>query len=69
HSLKLKVVAEGVETEGQLGLLIANHCDEVQGYYFSRPLPAEQATALLASGRSLDRTMLAGFHGQGSEGV
>ncbi|HUY03901.1 MAG TPA: EAL domain-containing protein, partial [Rhodocyclaceae bacterium] len=47
HSLKLKVVAEGVETEGQLGLLIANHCDEVQGYYFSRPLPAEQATALL----------------------
>ena len=61
HSLKLKVVAEGVETEGQLGLLIANHCDEIQGYYFSRPLPAEGATALLASGRSLDSRMLAGL--------
>ncbi|HUW36836.1 MAG TPA: EAL domain-containing protein [Rhodocyclaceae bacterium] len=61
HSLKLKVVAEGVETEGQLGLLIANHCDEIQGYYFSRPLPAEEATALLAAGRSLDSKMLAGL--------
>ena len=59
HSLKLKVVAEGVETEGQLGLLIANHCDEIQGYYFSRPLPAEEASALLASGRSLDSQMMA----------
>ena len=59
HSLKLKVVAEGVETEGQLGLLIANHCDEVQGYYFSRPLPVEAATALLASGRSLESQMMA----------
>jgi len=61
HSLKLKVVAEGVETEGQLGLLIANHCDEIQGYYFSRPLPAEEATALLREGRSLDSRMLAGI--------
>jgi len=61
HNLKLKVVAEGVETEGQLGLLIANHCDEVQGYYFSRPLPAEAATALLQSGRTLDSRMLAGM--------
>lgn len=59
HSLKLKVVAEGVETEGQLGLLIANHCDEIQGYYFSRPLPAEEATALLREGRSLDSRMMA----------
>ncbi|MDD5176670.1 MAG: EAL domain-containing protein [Sterolibacterium sp.] len=59
HNLKLKVVAEGVETEGQLGMLIANHCDEVQGYYFSRPLPVEEATALLRSGRSLDSRMLA----------
>ena len=58
HSLKLKVVAEGVETEGQLGLLIANHCDEIQGYYFSRPLPAEEATALLRTGRSLDSRVL-----------
>jgi CheY-like chemotaxis protein len=61
HNLKLKVVAEGVETEGQLGLLIANHCDEVQGYYFSRPLPAEEATALLREGRSLDSRMMSGL--------
>ncbi|WP_320416775.1 EAL domain-containing protein [Candidatus Nitrotoga sp. AM1P] len=61
HNLKLKVVAEGVETQGQLGLLIANHCDEVQGYYFSRPLPVEEATALLREGRSLDSRMMAGL--------
>jgi len=61
HNLKLKVVAEGVETEGQLGMLIANQCDEVQGHYFSRPLPAEEATALLRAGRSLDSRMLAGM--------
>lgn len=54
HSLKLKVVAEGVETEGQLGLLIANYCDEVQGYYFSRPLPAKEVTTLLREGRTLE---------------
>ncbi|MBS1230124.1 MAG: response regulator receiver modulated diguanylate cyclase/phosphodiesterase with sensor(s) [Proteobacteria bacterium] len=58
HNLQLKVVAEGVETEGQLGLLIANHCDEVQGYYFSRPLPVDEATALLQTGRSLDSKMM-----------
>ncbi|MCX7169429.1 MAG: EAL domain-containing protein [Proteobacteria bacterium] len=61
HNLNLTVVAEGVETEGQLGLLIANHCDEVQGYYFSPPLPAEEATALLRAGQSLDSRMLAGM--------
>ena len=61
HGLNLKVVAEGVETEGQLGLLIANYCDEIQGYYFSWPLPAEEATALLRTGRSLDRRMLGGM--------
>lgn len=54
HSLKLKVVAEGVETEGQLGLLIANYCDEVQGYYFSRPLPAKEVATLLREGRTLE---------------
>ncbi|MCB8746004.1 EAL domain-containing protein [Rhodoferax sp. U2-2l] len=59
HNLKLKVVAEGVETEGQLGLLIANQCDEVQGYYFSRPLGAEDATALLRTRQSLDSRMIA----------
>ena len=60
HNLNLKVVAEGVETAGQLELLIASHCDEIQGYYFSRPLPPEEATLLLRGGRSLDRRAVAG---------
>jgi diguanylate cyclase (GGDEF)-like protein len=41
HSLKLKVVAEGVETEDQSRLLRLQNCDEMQGYLFSRPVPAE----------------------------
>jgi diguanylate cyclase (GGDEF)-like protein len=40
HTLGLKVIAEGVETAGQLDFLRAQHCDEVQGYFFSRPLAA-----------------------------
>jgi diguanylate cyclase (GGDEF)-like protein/PAS domain S-box-containing protein len=42
HNLGLKVVAEGVETEQQLDFLRANHCDELQGYYFGRPMPAAE---------------------------
>ena len=38
HALELKVIAEGVETEGQLQFLIDHECDVVQGYYLSRPL-------------------------------
>ena len=41
HALKLKVVAEGVETEEQLHLLRLLNCDEMQGYLFSKPVPAE----------------------------
>jgi diguanylate cyclase (GGDEF)-like protein len=47
HNLKLKVIAEGVETEGQLSLLIANHCDQIQGYYFSRPVDAAEMEKIL----------------------
>ncbi len=47
HELRLQVLAEGVETEAQLGYLVQNHVDEFQGFLFSRPLPAEQATAHL----------------------
>ena len=47
HSLKLNVVAVGVETEAQLAFLQAKQCDEVQGYLFSQPVSAEAFTTLL----------------------
>ncbi|HEY9145215.1 MAG TPA: EAL domain-containing protein [Thiobacillus sp.] len=49
-SLKQRVVAEGVEKQGQLAFLKAQHCEEGQGYFFSRPLVAEEFAALLATG-------------------
>jgi diguanylate cyclase (GGDEF)-like protein len=52
RSLKLRVVAEGVETQEELAFLQAHHCDEAQGYFFSRPLPPEQFAKLLATGIS-----------------
>ncbi len=53
HSLDLKVIAEGVETEQQLVILCALQCDEVQGYLFSKPVPAEIFTQLLKAGKPL----------------
>jgi EAL domain-containing protein (putative c-di-GMP-specific phosphodiesterase class I) len=46
-SLGLQTIAEGVETEGQLAFLREQGCKEVQGYYFSKPLPAEQFEAFV----------------------
>ena len=53
HSLHMKVIAEGVETKGQLNYLHKHGCDEIQGYYFSRPIPAAEFERLLAERRSL----------------
>ncbi len=47
HNLGLAVIAEGVETEAQRLLLTSHHCDFMQGYLFSRPLPAEAALAFI----------------------
>ncbi len=50
NSLNLKVIAEGVETEGQFAMLKEKHCDEMQGYLFSRPVPVEAVEVLLRDG-------------------
>jgi diguanylate cyclase len=49
HGLGLRVVAEGVETEGELGRLVTLGCDLAQGFLISRPLPAGDFAAFLAS--------------------
>jgi len=49
HNLRLKVVAEGVETEDQLRFLQSLRCDEIQGYFFSKPRPAESLVSLFDS--------------------
>ena len=51
HNLSLVAIAEGVETPEQLDFLVANNCDVVQGYLFSKPLPADDFIALLKLGR------------------
>jgi diguanylate cyclase (GGDEF)-like protein/PAS domain S-box-containing protein len=53
HNLKLKVVAEGVDNSAQLKFLKENGCDEVQGYYFSRPIPAYQIATMLKGNAQL----------------
>jgi EAL domain-containing protein (putative c-di-GMP-specific phosphodiesterase class I) len=55
HSLRLQVIAEGVETEGQLELLESRQCDSIQGYYFSPPLDADGLAQLLKEDRRLER--------------
>lgn len=53
HSLGIQVVAEGVETHAQLGFLREQQCDVMQGYYFSKPLPASEFALLVSEGRGL----------------
>ncbi len=53
HKLGFKVIAEGIETEGQRALLLAAGCDFGQGYLFSRPVPARQFEALVVPAQGL----------------
>jgi len=50
HTLNLNVIAEGVETEEQQGLLLNNGCTHFQGYFYGRPVPIEQFEVMLKSG-------------------
>lgn len=54
HKLGKVVVAEGVETEAQMNFLRRHDCDEMQGYLFSRPVPADELQQMLKDGRHLD---------------
>jgi len=51
HSLNLEIVAEGVENDAQLDVLKGLKCDEIQGFYYSRPIPAETFASILRLGR------------------
>ena len=53
HNLRLKVIAEGVETAGQLNYLRTHNCDEIQGYLFSKPIVADDFRNLLIENRML----------------
>jgi EAL domain-containing protein (putative c-di-GMP-specific phosphodiesterase class I) len=53
HSLRLRVIAEGVETREQIEILRGYGCEEMQGFYFSRPIPAHEIGVLLKEGRLL----------------
>ena len=60
HHLRLKVIAEGVETADQAAFLAASGCEEMQGYYFSRPADADDCTRLLRERRTMDIAFIAG---------
>jgi EAL domain-containing protein (putative c-di-GMP-specific phosphodiesterase class I) len=56
-NLNIKVIAEGVENEAQMAFLRAHQCDEIQGYYFSKPLTADKAADKLRGSHSAARAL------------
>ncbi|PHV32193.1 sensory box protein/response regulator [Janthinobacterium sp. BJB312] len=64
HSMKLEVIAEGVENDAQLAYLRRHGCDEMQGYYFSRPVPHEEFEQMLMKGQLLQAPEDAGSEEQ-----
>ena len=58
HNLRLRVIAEGIETEEQLSLLRSIGCDEGQGYFFGRPVAEEVITAWAEKGEHREPTIL-----------
>jgi EAL domain-containing protein (putative c-di-GMP-specific phosphodiesterase class I) len=58
HNLRLRVIAEGIETEEQLSLLRSLSCDEGQGYFFGRPVGEEIITAWAEKGHNREPTIL-----------
>jgi diguanylate cyclase (GGDEF)-like protein/PAS domain S-box-containing protein len=58
RSMKLKVIAEGVENEAQMSFLRAHQCDEIQGYYFSKPLAADKVADKLRGGDSATKSLV-----------
>lgn len=56
HGLNLRVLAEGVETQEQLDILRNHHCDAIQGYFFSQPLPADRIEQLIKNHQSNSRS-------------
>jgi len=54
HSLRMQVIAEGVETDAQLNFLRARNCNQMQGYFFSRPVPAEDFKTMLTNDKHLE---------------
>jgi EAL domain-containing protein (putative c-di-GMP-specific phosphodiesterase class I) len=60
-SLNLKVIAEGVETEAQMAFLREHHCDEIQGYYFSKPISTGEVADKLLFARTEQNSALSNF--------
>lgn len=58
HQLHMKVLAEGVESDGQAALLAANQCDQMQGFWFSAAVPAAAVEAMLREGRQIDPSFM-----------